>query len=506
MTAGRDIIPVVDLFAGPGGLSEGFFRSNQPGRRQFSSVLAVEKESTAIQTLRLRTFYRRWNGKAPSEYWDVLRGLKSVDSLRLRFPKEWAAAEEHAIQFELGADRSRDAELDDRIRRALAKRSDWVLIGGPPCQAYSLVGRARNKGVANYRAEEDHRHFLYREYLRVIAEHQPAVFVMENVKGILTSKVAGEGIFAQILRDLVQPSKAVNRRAGSRYRVYSLASGYSVDWTSDMAVVDSRQFVVRAEEHGVPQKRHRVILLGVREDLDTAPGILAKQAAPTLADIIGHLPAIRSRLSKEPDSAGAWKQALRDALKVFPPDVAEASRRLSHPVHDAAKGLTTVGRLDEQWYRWDSGIEDILPQHSARSHMRADLARYLFAAAWAQIHGRAPRNTDFPSALAPEHRSWDSGGFADRFKTQIASEPGSTITSHIAKDGHYFIHFDPAQCRSLTVREAARVQTFSDDYFFAGNRTQQYVQVGNAVPPMLAAKIAELVRGVLEARQSGGQQ
>jgi DNA (cytosine-5)-methyltransferase 1 len=130
--------------------------------------------------------------------------------------------------------------------------------------------------------------------------------------------------------------------------------------------------------------------------------------------------------------------------------------------------------------------------------MPSDLARYLFAACYGRIFGVSPKAPDFPEALAPNHRNWESGKFNDRFRVQLADRPSSTITSHIAKDGHYFIHPDPSQCRSLTVREAARLQTFPDNYMFLGNRTEQYVQVGNAVPPFLALQIAKAVLPIFE--------
>ena len=134
--------------------------------------------------------------------------------------------------------------------------------------------------------------------------------------------------------------------------------------------------------------------------------------------------------------------------------------------------------------------------------MSSDLHRYLFCAAYTAEHGVSPKLRNFPPSLLPDHRSAKaalngSGGYADRFRVQAAGEPATTVMSHIARDGHYYIHPDPAQCRSLTVREAARLQTFPDNYYFCGSRGDKYTQVGNAVPPYLARQIAEIAAGVL---------
>ncbi len=147
---------------------------------------------------------------------------------------------------------------------------------------------------------------------------------------------------------------------------------------------------------------------------------------------------------------------------------------------------------------------------ATRSHIEEDLYRYFYSSCFGQVHGCSPRLADFPEALYPDHRNvtrpLGHDNFADRFRVQLKHLPSTTVVSHIAKDGHYYIHYDPGQCRSLTVREAARLQTFPDNYFFCGNRTHQYTQIGNAVPPLLAIQIAGIAYNVLAEGQQYGRQ
>ena len=198
---------VVDLFAGPGGLAEGFWGyRNRRGERPFGIALSVEMEKSAFKTLRLRNFLRRFAGGFPDEYYHFLNGDESgkgahPDWAQL-YPGEWRRADRETRRLELGRPETADLihPRIDRLREA--GQGETILIGGPPCQAYSLVGRARNLGKEEYVAAKDHRHYLYREYLRILERLKPAAFVMENVKGILSSSVNGSRIFQQVLDDL----------------------------------------------------------------------------------------------------------------------------------------------------------------------------------------------------------------------------------------------------------------------------------------------------------------
>jgi DNA (cytosine-5)-methyltransferase 1 len=510
------LIPIVDLFAGPGGLGEGFASVESD---PFRIIVSAEMSSPARKTLRLRAFYRllkRRGGNALEPYYRFCNGeaeLPYDDGTE----DAWDESGEEARQLELGV-AADNAELDRRIHlHKLGPNVPWVLIGGPPCQAYSLVGRARNRGKLEYRAEEDHRHFLYREYLRIIQKYRPAVFVMENVKGILTASVGGKKIFETILEDLSDPDKAMGvSKAGPGYRIHSATCATSFSSGDDPHEIDVHDFVIRAEAHGIPQARHRVILIGVRDDMNRLPGHMETLERKSVGDVIGGLPRLRSRLSKEADSNERWGDVVAAHFAGMANEIEPSGELkilhgvLEHSASAIQRGLG-VGKLRLERRDSDTDNAQVLGgwyhdprlvvwlNHDARGHMTSDLQRYAYAAAFAKAFDRSPKgHGEFSlSGLRPNHENWESGKFSDRFRVQQHNRPASTITSHISKDGHYFIHPDPLQCRSLTVREAARLQTFPDNYFFEGNRTEQFHQVGNAVPPLLAKKIGEIVHRLL---------
>ena len=535
-------LPVIDLFAGPGGMGEGF--SSLPHDR-FRLIVSIEKDPQAHQTLRLRSAFRElMRTDQPKAVWRTWYQIIGSTPWHLTFQAlsncaepairtACSFADQEAWNLEMAEHNRKDVIHGIRERLKFAGYTDrpehCIVIGGPPCQAYSIVGRSRNRGKAGYKAEEDHRHFLYKEYLNVLKEFEPVAFVMENVKGILTSRVDGAGIFDAVLCDLRNPRKALTGRLGRGYRLIALSSESLLP--EDSAASD---FIIRAEQHGIPQTRHRVIILGVREDMHLPPPeqlVLEFKEPVSVKDAIADLPKIRSDLSNR-NKDMEWHEAFKSELVNAAVDEMAHSTSAHHRLiatrmkNYSRNALAVAPKVtgSERWFtellkdddwsgkkprqvrKFRGWVQDrtgmtFVANHETRTHRADDLARYLFVSLFGQAD-ESPRLKDFPRALLPAHKNidpddLDSAIFKDRFRVQVANRPATTITSHIAKDGHYFIHYDPEQCRSLTVREAARLQSFPDNYIFLGNRTSQYTQVGNAVPPFLARQIAEVVDNIL---------
>ncbi|WP_300395762.1 DNA cytosine methyltransferase [Henriciella sp.] len=490
MTRQNTPYKVVDLFAGPGGLAEGFSSIlDDTGQRAFDIVMSVEKEASAHRTLRLRAFTRQFNhGELPEAYYDLLRGRIDLAELAEMYADEWQAAEREAILATLGSEEG-DQLVYDRLDELLETGAgdtgrQFIVIGGPPCQAYSLIGRARNAGRKDYDPETDDRHFLYREYISILSKLQPAAFVMENVKGMLSSSVGKQRIFEKIMVDLERPG-----RIGHEYLLLALAPAES-DLLNAEPNLKPRDFIVRAEEFGIPQARHRVFIVGVRKDLIeetterlTQTFLRHQGERRTTQDVIANLPALRSGLSRG-DAPEAWSEAVRAGARKIIAALQSSDCRLHQNITEAARNLcedaaklevrqrkSTLSELPPSNDELERFLRDprlsFTINHESRGHMADDLTRYLFCAIFARVtDGQSPRARDFPAELAPAHSNWTSGKFADRFKVQVEGRPSTTVTSHISKDGHYYIHPDPEQCRSLTVREAARLQTFPDNDLF----------------------------------------
>ena len=465
-------IPVVDLFAGPGGLGEGFSRvKDVDGRYVFKTVVSIEKDMFARQTLRLRAFYRMYRmaqKELPSAYFDLLEATKgeernaALDALAREEAwkvvcdevPEWER--EGKFHCELGPE---NVQIYDIIRQKLKDTKRWVLIGGPPCQAYSLVGRSRMKNHDG--KKEDPRHFLYREYLGVIKEFKPTLFVMENVKGLNTAKVNGKPILPLI------------KSAG--YVLKAIVKPKNED-----------DFMVESECYGIPQTRHRVIIIGIKK----SESKLSRKLKP-LAEC-DKQETVYNAISGLPRLMALNSARSRDRYKV-----SQKGAPCRHISYECRFNSVILRNFISSI---STPVSGLLLNHEARSHMKADLKRYKWWARNATESFSPKLDGKIPKSLLPNHNNSKVEGasaFADRFKVQVSGRPSGTITSHISKDGHYYIHYDPSQARSFSVREAARIQTFPDDYFFMGNRTQQYHQVGNAVPPYLAYQIGEIIAKLL---------
>lgn len=528
---------VVDIFAGPGGLGEGF---SQAG---FEVILSAEMDPVACETLKLRKFFYQFkNQKVPGSYYKFLRGEIELEAMKSQHQLEWDNAENAVANVELGTSQG-NTILNKKLDSSLLKDENFILIGGPPCQAYSLAGRSRMLGLGNrlnnqdeLSSEElqakltnefysDRRHTLYKEYLKIICRYQPSVFVMENVRGMGSARsgpAAKPGsVFSNIIHGLKNPYKAVKIKTRSNdmpkgYRLYSIVET-DKGLFAEEEINKPEDCLVRSEKYGVPQSRHRIIIIGVRSDLEFVPEKLTPSTEiQTVRNAIGNMPEIRSGLSKETDTEPAWRDALieqitdnlvgftdfDDELKMNASNVKKRNSKLTRGAKFCKNESGTFNCSGRELKAAinDPRLEGVI-QHESRSHIRSDLLRYFFVSLCGEITGKSP-NLDGWSGrlevLRPKHSNivlkqsvLSTKAHKDRFKVQLWDMPSSTVVSHISKDGHYFIHPDPTQCRSLTVREAARLQTFPDNYYFSGTRTQQYHQVGNAVPVLLARKIAD---------------
>ena len=403
----------IDLFAGAGGLSEGFIQAG------FSPVAHVEMNPYAAQTLETRTgyYYLKAQGKLDI-YKDYISGKITRDEFLQHIPEEQL----QSVFCETMSNETlpRLFENIDRILTQRGIKQVDVIIGGPPCQAYSLVGRAQSKHMETPMSA-DPRNDLYKLYARFLQKYHPKMFVFENVMGIKSANSGATWLKVQeALRSV----------------------GYEIECHEQ----NSKNF-------GVLQNRRRMIIVGWLKNTGLSyPQFEQTIADATVNDILSDLPALQPG-----GKSGEYRS------------------------DDFSDYLRSTG------IRKDS---DILTHHCARPNKDRDIEIYRRTIElWNDGHKRLNYN-DLPDELKT-HKNRKS--FLDRFKVVEGDEAYChTMLAHISKDGHYFIHPDIEQHRSITVREAARIQSFPDDYFFEGPRTAQFVQIGNAVPTLMASDIVQI--------------
>lgn len=405
----------IDLFAGAGGLSEGFIRAG------YKPIAHVEMNKDACDTIKTRIAYH-WlkENKKIRIYNDYLKSkTKNKDEL-------WKNVPEHLINSVINKEISENTlpEIFKKIEKELNGKQVDLIIGGPPCQAYSVVGRARKD------MERDARNHLYKHYVKFLVKFKPKMFVFENVPGILSAKNG------EYLRKIFM---AVRN------------AGYEV------AIPPKNH--LNAKDFGVLQDRKRVIIIGWKKELNLKyPEFeTSENNFQILKDLFSDLKPLKNG------------QGTLDAVEYARP---------------------TTKYLKQTNIR--NGL-DFVTQHIVRPNNENDLEIYQIAIdKW--NNGKRLKYAELPKRLI-KHLHKDS--FVNRFHVVNGKGVSHTVVAHIAMDGHYYIHPDKKQNRSISVREAARIQSFPDDYFFEGSRTAAFKQIGNAVPPLMANKIAEKIREMI---------
>lgn len=397
----EDTFTFIDLFSGCGGLTEGFYRQG------FKALTHVEFDHYASESLRSRMkFYG--------------------------YPENKISVLEKDIT---------DKDILDCIEDQTKKETVDVLIGGPPCQAYSSLGRAKDENGM----QDDPRNFLFESYERILTHFKPKIFVFENVTGLLTAKLGNKKIVNIILKKL-----------GQEYNLIS----------------NPNDMVLNSCDYGVPQVRKRIILIGVRKDINLDPKIIYNGIVKT-----HYNPETSDKEKADRKKFVTVKDAISDLPSL---KAGQGETQIIHSVKNWNEFLKTVRAKND----------NTLFDHVARNHNDADKKRY---------HVMSKNKWTFQDMLEkrPDLNHIKQRVFGNSYVVQFWDLPARTIIAHLYKDGNQFIHPDSKQERTLTPREAARLQSFPDDFVFEGSKTQQYKQIGNAVPPLMAEAIAKSIKKAL---------
>lgn len=410
---GDSDMKAIDLFAGAGGLSEGFRRVG------FNIIAHVEKDFTASLTLRTReAYYYLKDNNRMDIYIKYLSGEINRQKLYKNIPEKIL---NKVINKEI-SDETND-EIFNKIDKLLDGDDVRIIVGGPPCQAYSIAGRSRDPN----RMENDPRNYLYKQYLKYIEKYRPEIFVFENVSGLLSAK---NGVIFKNIQDDMR------------------ALGYKIDYK-----------LLNSKDFGVLQSRKRIILIGWRDDLDFIyPNFNVTKNEYTIKDLFSDLPKINAGDKIDFQKIQANTNACLKELHI-------------------------------------NSNFNYITQHVARPNNEQDLEIYKLCVNTWNKEKRQLKYNELPEKLISHN---NKKIFLDRFKVVPLEGICHTIVSHISKDGHYYIHPDVNQNRSITVREAARIQSFPDDYYFESSRTAAFKQIGNAVPPLMAEVIAKSIKEALD--------
>lgn len=408
MKARHKKLTALDLFAGCGGLTEGFEMTGL-----CETVACVEWEKTSRDTLAHRLF-SKW-------------GYKNAQERVVRFDVQ------RAEELLNGWDSDQEYGFSPGLKQIIASPTVDIIVGGPPCQAYSVAGRVRDENGMN----NDYRNYLFETYIKLVKYYQPKAIIFENVPGMLSARPGGVSIIEKVQESF--------REVG-----YSL-----VDDIKKYAVID-------ASDYGVPQNRKRLILFGIRNNaFDGDPQELLREFYTAV------LP--RFKVNKKVTVA----EAISDLPELLPNPEKGTRKKISH----VAKVAGTV------------------LNHKPRFHSERDVAIFKELALDGVRKSRKYKTVEDLKKLYTKVTGKVSS--IHKYYVLESDKQSNTIVSHLHKDGLRHIHPDPKQARSITVREAARLQSFPDDFEFLGSTGDQYKMIGNAVPPALARAVAESVASFL---------